>query len=64
LCGATYLDVERNRIVSCVRRVSYAEAWSRTGASETSSSDPEAVRVEQPLSWLWRYGAPVATKNE
>jgi hypothetical protein len=64
LCGATYLAVERNRIVSCARRVSYAEVWSGTGASEICSSDPEAVTVEQPPSWLWRYGAPVVTKNK
>jgi len=64
LCGATHLDVGRNRIVSCARWVRYAEVWSETGVSEISSSDPEAVRLEQPLSWLWAAGAVVATKNE
>jgi hypothetical protein len=64
LCGATHLDVGGNRIVSCVRRVSYAEVWGGAGDSRISSSDSKAVRLDRPLASLWPGKAVAATKNE
>ena len=64
LCGATYIDVGGNRVVSCAWRVSYAEVWDGTEAFEIGSSHPEAVRLERPLSYLWPEGAAVSTRKE
>jgi Heparinase II/III-like protein/Heparinase II/III N-terminus len=64
LCDAAYLDAGGNRLLSCGRRVSYAEVSSGTETSHICSSDPDVVRLEQPLSLLWPEEAAVAAKNE
>ena len=64
LCGATHLDAGGNRIVSCARRVSYAEVWGGAEDPQISSSDSKAVSLDQPLGSLWPQKAVAATKKE
>jgi Heparinase II/III-like protein/Heparinase II/III N-terminus len=60
-CGGTYLNAGENRVLSCSRRVSYAEVWSSAGATEVLSSDPEAVTLDQSLDRVWPEVETTAT---
>src|ERR1700722_10532431 len=53
LCNGSYADAGGQRVLTCARRVSYAEVLSAAMKVEIFSSDPENVVLQQPLDRVW-----------
>jgi hypothetical protein len=53
LCNGSFADAGGRRVLSCERRVSYAEVVSSAQKVELFSSDPERVVLQQPLDQVW-----------
>ncbi len=52
ICGGSFVDDRGMQVLSCSRRISYAEVWSCEGKTEISSSDLQAVTLSQSLDLL------------
>jgi len=59
LCNGSYADAGGHRLLTCGKRVGYAEVMSAAMKVEVFSSDPEHVVVQQPLDRVW----PESTLN-
>src|SRR4029077_10162506 len=49
LCNGSYAAVGGRRVLTCARRVSYAEVLSSSGNVDLFSSDPDHVVLQQSL---------------
>jgi len=49
LCNGSYAAVGGRRVLTCARRVSYAEVLSSPGDVDLFSSDPDHVVLQQSL---------------
>jgi hypothetical protein len=56
LCDGSYADAGEIRVLSCGKRISYAEISSSGGAVELLSSHPGQVRFQQPPDRVWMGG--------
>jgi hypothetical protein len=56
LCGGAYADAGRRRVLSCSKRVNYAEALSSATKVELFSSDPGNVTLQMPLDRVMAEG--------
>lgn len=52
ICDGSFIDVQGMHLLSCTRRISYAEVWTCEGKTEISSSDLQAVSLRQSLDLL------------
>jgi hypothetical protein len=65
LCNGSYADAGGRRVLSCDRRVSYAEVLSAAAMTEELfSSDPEHVALQQPLDRVWADGELIVPGND
>jgi hypothetical protein len=53
LCNGSYADAGGRRVLTCGKRVSYAEVLSVAMKVEMFSSDPEQIELQQPLDRMW-----------
>ena len=53
LCNGSYADAGGQRVLSCDRRVSYAEVLSSAMKVDLFSSDPEHVVLPQSFERVW-----------
>jgi hypothetical protein len=59
LCNGSYADAGGRRVLTCSKRVSYAEVLSAGMKVEIFSSDPEHVVLHQSLDRVWADGNSV-----
>ena len=64
LCHGSYADTGGRRVLTCGRRVSYAEVLSSTMKVDIWSSDPEHVVLLQPLDRAWAEGKLIVPDND
>ena len=64
LCNGSYADAGGRRVLTCDRRVSYAEVLSSATKVELFSSDPEHVALQQPLDRMWADGESIVPGND
>jgi Heparinase II/III-like protein/Heparinase II/III N-terminus len=53
LCNGSHADAAGRRVLTCGKRVSYAEVLSGAMRVEICSSDPEQIVLQQPLDRVW-----------
>lgn len=53
LCNGSYANAGARPLLTCGKRVSYAEVLSAGMKIELSSSDPELIVLQQPLDRVW-----------
>jgi hypothetical protein len=56
LCNGSYADAGGRRVLSCGNRISYAEVSKSGTTVDLFSSDPEQVRLQQPLDHVCADG--------
>jgi len=56
LCNGTYADAGGRRVISCERRIDFAEVSSAAGKVDLFSSHPENVLLQLPLESVWGVG--------
>lgn len=64
LCNGSYAAVGGTRVVTCARRVSYAEVLSSSGNVDLYSSDPDHVVLGQPLDRVLAQGDLIVPGND
>jgi hypothetical protein len=64
LCNGSYVDMRGSRVLTCGKRVSYAEVLSAGMKVEIYSSDPEHVNLRQPLDRVFADGNLVQPGND
>ena len=64
LCNGSYADAGGRRVLTCGRRVSYAEVLSSAMKVDLFSSDPEHVLLQQPLDRVWADGDLIVPGND
>lgn len=64
LCNGTYADAGGRRVLTCGKRVSYAEVLSSGIKVDVFSSDPEQVALERPLDRVWADGDLMVRGND
>ena len=64
LCNGSYADAGGRRVLTCGRRVRYAEVLSSAMKVDLFSSDPEYVLLQQPLDRVWADGDLIVPGND
>ena len=64
LCNGSYADAGGRRVLTCGRRVRYAEVLSAAMKVDLFSSDPEHVVLQQPLDRVWADGELLVPGND
>lgn len=64
LCNGSYAAVGGRQVVTCVRRVSYAEVLSSSGNVDLYSSNPDHVVLQQPLDRVLANGDLIVSGND
>jgi len=63
LCNGSYADAGGHRVLTCDRRVSYAELLSSAMKADVFSSDPQHVVLQQALDRVWADGELIVPGN-
>ena len=64
LCNGSYADAGGHRLLSCSKRIDYAEVLSSGATVELFSSDPSEVTLPHPLNGLWAETDLAVTGND
>ena len=64
LCNGSYADAGGHRLLSCSKRIHYAEVLSSGATVELFSSDPSEVTLPHPLNGLWAETDLAMTGND
>ncbi|HWY20189.1 MAG TPA: alginate lyase family protein [Candidatus Acidoferrum sp.] len=64
LCNGSYANADGHSVLTCGKRVSYAEVSSSAMKTEVLSSDPEHVKLQQALDRAWADGNLIVPGND